>query len=79
MDLALCYNSDCPLSLTCLRFTAQPSEWQGYHHFELRDGKCEFFRPNGEKYDSSLGTSSTVPCDAVRSSKPNPLSNEIDN
>jgi hypothetical protein len=54
MDLALCYNSDCPLSLTCLRFTASPSEWQGYHHFEYENGRCGYYRPNGEKRDDSL-------------------------
>lgn len=64
-DLAMCYNSDCPLSLSCLRFTAQPSEWQGYHHFEYENGRCAFFRANGEKYDSGAGASSEVPCDAT--------------
>lgn len=39
----LCYNNQCPLKESCLRFLDERREWRNWHHFEPVNGRCEAF------------------------------------
>lgn len=46
IQIAICYNSDCPLKDTCLRYQKPAKEWQAFHDFKPNEGgKCDHYFP----------------------------------
>jgi hypothetical protein len=46
-DISMCINEDCPMKLTCYRYTATPTPLrQSYMSFKWDDTGCDHFWPN---------------------------------
>lgn len=55
-DFAMCENEECRLRLNCRRFMSVPDDYaQDYAFFDIGiDGKCEGFKPMGQKLKKKL-------------------------
>ena len=58
-DITMCKNDNCPLTVSCYRYNAKPSQLQSYDYFEpiidevLDEIECKMYleTPNNEKSD----------------------------
>jgi hypothetical protein len=58
-DITMCKNDNCPLTVSCYRYNAKPSQLQSYAMFEpqindvLDDVECKMYleTPNNKKSD----------------------------
>ena len=60
-DITMCHGADCPLRKTCYRYTAKAEPYRQSYFVVVpyRDGKCDYYEPNGTEKSQNNHTGRT--------------------